>query len=647
LQNQVVVYLDRFGLDKGAQAPTLRSHSVGLRVQLDFEVEARKEREIVVEEDHETRFKLTSAAHVSETETLHWLTWVSSKIWPKFETGFKSMISNAIEGMKDSLPGPFKSLRLASFSLGEAYPKFGPITASARNHDGFEVQLDIVLDYSTDTNIVFDMSLASFEISHVKIHGVLSLKFKPILDELPVFSAMQLLFLNSPSIDLKFARTLEIANSSWFRKVIFAEINKGLGDCMVLPNIMNINWGDPSDMSDKTVTFRNVMPCGVLRLFIVEARSLVTDSSVFRSLPDAYARGQLGSQVSQTRTIRQNANPVWNAGYDLLLYDERQHVSVSVYDLDLAGISYNIGSALDLKVSDIIIAGQDGKWVDLLPQKGKYRSQVLLKATAFDLIADPRKIEELQRSTTVQTTTVLSPKGLSSRHADPQTNLEPPPQTPQDEEEVKETEGPDGIDVQGGPAPVTTTREAGAVVLLTCEVTGGRLWGDVVSPKDLVLKVNIGEASGEKPCSEAPKSEPGTMGEKQQKVIERLAAAHLTADVIAEALGETEAEVYRVMRKQGWNLECGQKICVMAHASDMASARHVTITANFIKKNRFFGKGTVPLSRILETTNSRHSSVISLVDELGSIVLDIDVELRLYYLKEQPLEAEHGHTVVV
>jgi hypothetical protein len=666
LNNQVVVYLDRFALDKGMSAPSLRSHSVGLRVTLEFEVGSRKDKEVVVEEDHETRFKLTSAAQVSDTYTLDWLTWVSAKIWPSFESGFKALIADSLTSLAKSLPGPFKNIKMSAFSLGDAYPKFGPITASERKHDGAEVQLDIVLDYATDTNIVLDMSIARFAIIHLKIHGVISLKFKPILKELPVFAAMQILFLNSPTIDLKFANMLEIANSSMVRKIIFGAINRQLADLMVLPNIMNINWADATDLSDKAVNFRNVLPCAVLRLGVLEARSLVTDGSVFRSLPDAYAKGQLGSHVAQTRTIRQSAHPVWAQEYDLLLYDERQHISVSVFDIDLTGRSTNVGSALDVKASDIILAGQEGKWVDLLPQKGKARSQVLLKATVFDLHADPRLIEvhkfpTLSSKGATASSSCLRDPTFSTLTSSPCRSQPPVPKSPQSQSAEAETEH-DGSNVddantsQGtddalslvgaGNIAVTTTREAGAVVLLACEIYGGRLMGDALTPKDLLLQVSVGEASGEKPCSEAPPTDPGTIGEKTQKTIERLAALSLTADVIAEAVGESAADVQRIMRKQGWNLECNQKICVLAHPSDLASATNISFTA-LTQKKKFFGKGSLPLTRILQTTNARHSALVSLVDEVGSPAIDLDVELRMYALQEQKLEAERGQTVVV
>ena len=197
--NKVMVVFDRFSVDKAAGAPPLRCYSSAFRVELEFEVEQR----IAWRDDYED-----PAAHNALLATKHgmqdcydlgWLTWVSEKVWPSFRGGLERLIREDImPGVVQALPGPLKNIRLTQCSFGNAFPKFGPISAMSRTHDGLEVQLDIFLDYSTATNIVLDASIASFSISHLKIADWLSVKFKPILDELPVLAAIQFWFLTPP-----------------------------------------------------------------------------------------------------------------------------------------------------------------------------------------------------------------------------------------------------------------------------------------------------------------------------------------------------------------------------------------------------------------------------------------------------------------
>ena len=144
--------------------------------------------------------------------------------------------------------------------IGEACPRFGPCTASSRHHEGMEVQLDISVSYSTDTNIVLDLGIVQFGIKHLKVRGLLSLKCKPILPEIPVFASMQLLFLNQPEIDIQFTDVLAHAHFPVIKNMIMALIDKALFDRMVLPNIMSINLGDPENESPNLVNFVNVLP---------------------------------------------------------------------------------------------------------------------------------------------------------------------------------------------------------------------------------------------------------------------------------------------------------------------------------------------------------------------------------------------------
>jgi hypothetical protein len=156
---------------------------------------------------------------------------VSEQIWPKFKAGFAKMIRDGVEHARPTLPLPLRSLSVVECSFGSAHPQFGPIFAGSKNHrhvslqdhDGLEVQLDINLKYSTDAKITLQLGVMNFGISHIEVNGVLSLRFTPLLDEMPVFSAMQLFFLNSPEIDLRFTNVLE-----------------ALTNRLVVPNVLNI-----------------------------------------------------------------------------------------------------------------------------------------------------------------------------------------------------------------------------------------------------------------------------------------------------------------------------------------------------------------------------------------------------------------------
>ncbi|CAK0808100.1 unnamed protein product [Prorocentrum cordatum] len=236
--------LDRFALDKAANAPSLRSLSSAMKLDIDFVVDERVTLQDLDNDPPELHL-VASNVNMSEWETLNWLTWVSEKVWPNFKNGFEKMIRSSIEGARQGLPGPLKGLRLVQCSFGDAYPRFGPICASSAKDE--EVQLDIGLSYSTETSIVLEVGYLAFGINHLKIGGMLSMKFTPLLEEVPVFSAMQLFFLNSPEIDIRFTNVLEVANTSFLMDKIRSVIHQALTGMLVVPNVLNINWADPSN----------------------------------------------------------------------------------------------------------------------------------------------------------------------------------------------------------------------------------------------------------------------------------------------------------------------------------------------------------------------------------------------------------------
>jgi len=301
-------------------------------------------------------------------------------------------------------------------------------------------------------------------------------------------------------------------------------------------------------------------------------------------------------------------------------------------------------------VADIILSGHDGMWVGLLPHRTTAQGQVLLKATVFDLHAHPEKVEayindanQLAINTTQPKSCIPGPKPALQHRQVSGSNL--PPSTDLMDDpiyDMQETEVADGYKISGQMTTMTpvddSQREAGCVVLLTCDIFGGALASDVVTPKDVLIEVTIGNAGQRMPCSEASENVPDGVSDKTQKAIQRLAALSLTADVIAEALGESAELVQRIMRKHGWNLECTQKICLLVHQADLRSDNEVTIKA-VTNKGKLAAMGRVAFSDMLQTTNARRALVLACEDELGSKTLDLDTELRLYALKEQSLDS--------
>lgn len=626
----VMVELDRFSLDKAANAPTMRSYSTGLKIQLFFEVDHRIEWSQAEEEDQlmEAFAVVPPSANMSESYSLEWLTWVSKRVWPSFTNGFEQLIrNNVMPSLKESLPGPLKNIRLAQCSFGNDFPRFGQINASSRTMDGLEVQLDIQLNYSTAVNIVLDAGFVSFGISRLQISGVLSLRFKPILGELPVFSAMQLLFLNLPEVDLRFARNLEIANSSRVRNIIFGSINKALCDLMVLPNIININWADPDDDGTSSVSFRNVLPCSILRLKVIEAKDLYIESSVFKRAPDTFVKVQLGAQVAQTPVISKNSSPVWGKEFDFLVYDEQQHLNATAMDVDYSGRTHAIGTISRLPVLSVATAGNDGQWLNLKKaSNGASRGggDLLISGAMFELEPD---VEMLEKYITPNAPAVRAILTSTKSPAQPANgDLEDPPEP----EELEEAE-----DAEAAERSATEFR-SGSTALLIVEVFGGQCPPELAAASSLDVRVSLGKAEEKSRCVDAQKVDPGAVSEKSRKSLEKLAALGMDANAIAESLGEDIADVQRLLRKRGWNLELPQKLCVLATEADLCGATHVEVSVHVKKK--CLATAAVPITRVLQAPGLRHTEVVTCKSTKHRHRIDLDAEFRMFVLKHQSVD---------
>merc|ERR1712151_191883 len=134
---------------------------------------------------------------------------------------------------------------------------------------------------------------------------------------------------------------------------------------------------------------------------------------------------------------------------------------------------------------------------------------VLLRAFLYELHADPWRIKDMVTGPSAQNFAEENPSAVvplgmerisndwcSSSH-DPQ---------------VDEDEGVDGRLTCQATKP--GERPAGAVVLLACDVLGGRLRTDQATATEMTLRVSIGSASNEQKCVEAAKADVETFAEK-------------------------------------------------------------------------------------------------------------------------------------
>ena len=598
----VSIELNRTTVDKAAGAPTLRSISQVFKVVLEFEVDAR----IGWSLENSSGLRL-KPAESSEECSLEWLTWVSKRIWPSFKKSFEKVIRDSMPKIQESVPRHFK-INLGRCSFGDAHPTFGNVTASTKDSENLEVQLNLEFSYSTETDIVFDTSLGSFGVSHLQASGLVCVKFKPIISELPVFCALQILFLNCPDIRLTFSRGLEFANFAMVQKMLHDVVDTRLCHTLVLPHVLNINWAVRED--DSTVSFRSVMPCGVLRLTIVEGRNLLKEVGSFPSAmcgthaPDAYVKVTLALQKCQTVTVKGATNPVWGETFDFLLYDERQFFEVSARDVAFIGRHKSLGS-LRVTASTLLQGGADGEWYSL----GSEGSEILLIGEMYNLIADATAIEAYMDPSAVDVASGSYSFGLSES----------------------------SVTLAHVPTDARSRRVSGKlnVAVLICDVEGGRLPANL-DPSIVDFSLQLGDSHDQKHCAQAVQHD-SRLSESTLKAIKAIEAVSsmslrsLSADALADALGEDKHQVARVLRRRGWNLHLPDKLCLLLGEDDL-DCRDVQLKLKL--KGKTLASASVSLKNILQATDIGSGGLKHLAHLKGSTVAHAEMELgiRLFAL---------------
>eukprot|EP00927_Polykrikos_kofoidii_P066124 TRINITY_DN61780_c0_g1_i1.p1 TRINITY_DN61780_c0_g1~~TRINITY_DN61780_c0_g1_i1.p1 ORF type:complete len:1307 (+),score=203.40 TRINITY_DN61780_c0_g1_i1:28-3921(+) len=636
-QHSVSVQLQRFDTDKALGGPTLRSQSTTMRLLMEFVVDRRMDWRPCGTRRGATKVELlASPAENSRAEVCEWLTWMSRQVWPKFEMGFRKIIEeNIVQSLKTSLPAPFNSVNLKSFVLSAGtepnYPKFKAISASSRTHDGLEVRLDIDLQYITDTNIVLEFPFASLGISHISLKGILSMNFRPILPELPVLTALQLLFINMPEVDICFANSLQVANQPKVRSIIFEKIESALGNLMVLPNVFTVNWADPS--SDRLITFESILPCAVVQINVRSVRDVNING---RSLPETftraahlnyrmYAKLDLGTQTAKTSLnpymCSLNANTLeknWDEKVDFLVFNEQQHLRVSVFKVDIMGIETLVGTIGVKTVSELAAASADAEnclWTPLVDcsasgSSASVSGEIFLRAELFSLVSDLNSIQSL----------------ISRKQNRPHSIAE---------EDCGDDEQPAKITTPRTPREdidkPTEDDKIGCSMVLSCEVRGGRIPPELADPNDVDVKVSFGSSSVSQRCSEAEPVEINTVADREIKSIVRLSERGMQADVIADVMGEKVEDVHRILCKTGWNLEMWQKLCVQITSTDLCTTELIEI--ELLKGKTRIAAGSVTLRELIAFHDSKLDQVIKCNSVNGDFIVQLDVVLRLFVLQ--------------
>lgn len=296
------------------------------------------------------------------------------------------MVKDIVEPMfKELLPGTLKALHFTKIEFGEVPIKFDNIDVHARSED--VIKLDIDINWQGTCDIELKASLLQLGIEKLKLKGRMSVLLCPLVPRLPLFTAVQVAFINPPDLELDFTGAADVADLCLIDDTIRQVIDDILASMLVLPNRLLVKM-DPAN--DYFNTYQP--PRGILRLTVVSGKGFVIPKGFFKDVPDTYCKVRVGAfKPWMTETKDNDITPEWNESKDFVLSDIEQLIAVDVLDDDLFGDDAIGGGSMS--IGELIAKGKTAD-VKLLTKDKKSESLVdtgatiTLKAEVFELVAD-------------------------------------------------------------------------------------------------------------------------------------------------------------------------------------------------------------------------------------------------------------------
>lgn len=291
------------------------------------------------------------------------------------------MVKDIVEPMfKEILPSPLKSLHFTRIDLGKKPIQFDNIDVHSRTEDSIRLNVDVTWNGECDIDLKASI-IGSFGVEKVKLKGRLSVLFCPIVNRLPLITAMQAAFINAPYLDLDFTGAADIADLSIIDKTIRKVIIDIISSILVLPNRLLIKI-DP--ISDYFKTYQP--PLGFLRLTVVDGKGFVVPKGFVKDIPDIYCNVRLGALPIWTTSEQKNTiTPVWNESADFLLSDHDQEISVHAWDDDL-GPDDDLGIG-KIRVEELLIAGKQDD-LPLMVEGKDTGAKVSVKCEIYEFVSD-------------------------------------------------------------------------------------------------------------------------------------------------------------------------------------------------------------------------------------------------------------------
>jgi len=276
-------------------------------------------------------------------ESAGFLNDIVAQLWPNICVAGAQMVKSTVEPiLASTLPGPLANLKFVKLDLGQVPIRFSKVDVHKSATEG--IKLDMDMEWESVCDVELDgarVPKIGIEKAHLK--GRLSILLCPLTNIIPLIGAVQVSFINTPSLKLDFTDAANIADCFLIEKTVRNTILGIIEGMAVLPNRFLVKLDAKNDY------FKTYQPHhGIVRLTIEKATGITAPkkksgvsrliAKVVKDVPDCYVKVKVGAEAEWRTSVQKNDHdPVWNETHDFLVADYEQGISVDIQDDDLVG----------------------------------------------------------------------------------------------------------------------------------------------------------------------------------------------------------------------------------------------------------------------------------------------------------------------
>mmetsp|Transcript_46837 Transcript_46837/g.102392 ORF Transcript_46837/g.102392 Transcript_46837/m.102392 type:complete len:653 (+) Transcript_46837:3-1961(+) len=276
----------------------------------------------------------------SSEPSAQWLNGLVVALWPRIDAYISTMVTEKIAPSIDAaLPSILKgAVKFGQVTIGKVAPQFGPLRTRKREEG--TIVIDVGLNMSSDIDIQIIAAKVPIGIKEISFNGTFSIVMRPAAVKPPFFGGIEVYFVNTPDVDLKFTGAASVGDIGGIHGIIRDAIIDVLRKQIVLPARIAID-ASPDDDVDIT-DIRCPDPLGMVVLTLASGSGLRADDvSLFSraKTSDPYVVMEVGNQTWRSPTQKKTVDPVWTKDNvkEMFVYEMGQDVAFAVYDEDFAG----------------------------------------------------------------------------------------------------------------------------------------------------------------------------------------------------------------------------------------------------------------------------------------------------------------------